>query len=85
MNGGRSRKTPNDSNCCPSSPQAGEVDSHAGVAGEQDPKGEEGKGGALGGEGEEPEDDWISAELIDGEIGFSGPGRIGPGRCAGMG
>lgn len=35
-----------------------------------DQEGAEGGGGALRGEGEEPKDDWFSAELIGGEIAF---------------
>jgi len=32
------------------------------------------EGGALGGEGDEPVKDWVSAELIGGEIAYEGAG-----------
>lgn len=40
-------------------------------------KSQEGEGGALRGEGEEPVDDRVSAELIVVAIAFDG-GRVGP-------
>jgi len=64
--------------------ESGAMGRDAGVAGAGDCEGEEGQGGALGGEGEgKAEDDWISAELIGGEIAFERAGRVGPGRGAG--
>lgn len=49
----------------------------AGDAGAGDRQSEEGEGGACGGEGKEPEDDRVSAELIVVAIAFDG-GRVGP-------
>jgi hypothetical protein len=48
---------------------------HAGVAGAGGCEGEEIEGGALEGQREEPEKDWVSAESIGGEIAFEG-GRV---------
>ena len=45
---------------------------HAGDVGAGDCEGEEGEGGALGGKGDEPEEDWVSAGVIGGEIAFEG-------------
>ncbi len=52
---------------------SGEVASHPGDdrAGDQD-----GEGGTRGREGEEPEKDWVSAELIGGEIAFERAGVV---------
>ena len=40
----------------------------AGHVGARDCEGEEGQGGALGGEEQEPEEDWVSAGVIGGEM-----------------
>jgi len=53
----------------------GEVAGDAGDAGAGDCQGEEGQGGALRGEWEGPEDDWVPAGLIGGEIPYEG-GRV---------
>ena len=50
----------------------GEVACDAGDTGARDCEGEEGQGRALGGEEQEPEEDWVSDELIGGEITFEG-------------
>ncbi len=50
----------------------GEVDGHACDTGAGDCEGEEGQGGARGGEGEEKKKDWVSAELIGGEMALEG-------------
>jgi hypothetical protein len=50
------------------------LESHAGDAGAGDQEGEEGEGGALRGEGEGAAGDWVSAEVIGGEIAFLGDG-----------
>ena len=56
----------------------GEVGDHAGDAGEGNRQGEEGEGGALRGEGQGEAEDWVSAELIGGEIAFEGDGLCWP-------
>jgi hypothetical protein len=52
------------------------VEGDAGDVGAGDCEGEEGQGGALRVEEEEPEDGWFSAELIGGEIAFEGAGLL---------
>ena len=42
--------------------------------GARDCESEKGQSRALGGEGEEPEKDWVSAELIGGEMALEGAG-----------
>jgi hypothetical protein len=49
------------------------VEGDAGVAGAGDQEGAEGQAG-LEGEREKPEEDWVSGELIGGEIVFEGAG-----------
>ena len=48
----------------------------AGDIGARDCEGEKGQDGALGGEGEESAEDWVSAELIGGEIAFEWAGVV---------
>ena len=55
---------------------SGEVAGDAGDNGAGDCEVEKGEGGARGGEGEEQEDDWVSAELIGGEIAFEWAGVV---------
>ncbi len=57
----------------------GGLESEAEDDGAGDPEGAEGEGGALWGEGEEREEDWVSAELIGGEIAFEGHELAGAG------
>ncbi len=51
-----------------------EVGGDAGDAGAGDCEGAEGEGGALGGEDGGEAEDWVSARLIESEIGFEGAG-----------
>ena len=55
---------------------SGQVAGDAGDDGEGDFEVEKGEGGAHGGEGEEEEDDWFSAGLIDGKIAFEWAGVL---------
>ncbi len=52
----------------------GEVDGDAGDVGARDCEGEEGQGRTCKREGQESEEDWVSAGVIEGEIAF---GRAG--------
>ncbi len=54
----------------------GEVEGDAGDDGTGDQEGAEGQGGALGGEEEQPQEDWVSAELIGGEVALEEAGRV---------
>jgi hypothetical protein len=65
--------------------ESGEVDGDAMNAGAGDREGEQSEGGARGGEERAEAEDWISAGLIDSEIAFAGPGRVGGGHRAGTG
>ncbi len=60
----------------------GEVDGDAGDAGAGDWEGEEGEGGALGGDARAEAEDWVSTGVIKAEWLLRGPGRFGPGRGA---
>jgi type I restriction enzyme M protein len=53
------------------------VGSDAGDDRAGDWEGAKGEGGALGGEGRDETENWVSAELIGGEIAFEGAGRVG--------
>lgn len=55
--------------CGQHGPESGAVDGYADDVGAGDCEGEEGEGGALGGEGEEPEEDWVYAGLKEVERG----------------
>lgn len=53
---------------------SGGVEGDAGVAGAGDQEGAEGQAGALEGEREKPEEDWVSGGVIKGETAFEGAG-----------
>jgi hypothetical protein len=73
-------------NVCVNAIHAGStVAGDAGDAAAGDCEGEEGEGRALGGEEQEPEEDWVSAELIGGEIAFEGAGSSWPWMWSGGG